>query len=234
MIKHNQFQQGSLEWMVARAGIPTASEFDNLLSPTWELRKGQMPQTYLNRKLAEWWAGGPISGFNSFDMEQGNILEEEAKPWFTLETGKEIEPVGFCTSDDGSIGASPDGLIGEDCGIEIKCPESPTHIGYLLNGELPKDYLAQVHGSMFVTGRPRWLFMSYRRRHPNLLICIERDEEIQEKIAEALALFLAKFQAGKERLIEINGGPPTRPPPLRPTPMDAEPEPALNLDDVPH
>ena len=50
--------QGSIEWMQARAGIPTASEFDNLVTPKWEVRTGQMPKTYLARKLAEWWQGG--------------------------------------------------------------------------------------------------------------------------------------------------------------------------------
>ena len=53
-------QQNSLEWLVARSGLPTASEFDNLISPKFEPRKGQMPESYLAQKLAERWIGGPL------------------------------------------------------------------------------------------------------------------------------------------------------------------------------
>lgn len=218
-MKIHPAQQGSLQWLEARAAIPTASEFDNLISPTWELRKGQMPQSYLNRKLAEWWLGGPLADLGSFATEMGSILEDEAKPWYELEFGERIDSVGLCTTDDGKIGASPDGLIGEDCGIECKCPEPQTHVGYLLAGVVPKDYLAQVHGSMLVTGRPRWKFLSYRRRFPALVVDVPRDDEIQAAIRDALDLFLQKFEHGQQRLIELNGGEPPRrsaPSPERP------------------
>lgn len=203
-------EQGSVDWMLARSGIPTASEFDALVTPEFKMRTGEMPTTYLSKKLAEAWQGGPLLGFNVFDMDQGNILEDEAKPWFELEHNRPVERVGFITTDDGRVGCSPDGLLGEDSGIEIKCPRAETHIRYLLNGRLPKDYAAQVHGSMFVTGRKEWKFLSYRRHFPALLITVERDEEIQKTLAKALAEFLKRFDAGMARLAEINGGPPAR------------------------
>lgn len=221
---HTEYAQGSVDWMIARSGIPTASEFDQLLTPEWKIRTGQMPQSYLARKIAEWWLGGPLPGFNVFDTDQGHILEDEAKPWFTLETGREVQSVGLITSDDDRIGCSPDGLLGEDGGIEIKCPAPQTHVGYLLSGEVPKDYLPQVHGAMFVSGRPKWTFLSYRRNFPALIVEVERDDEIQDKIAEALALFLTKFEEGKKRLCEINGGPPKRTEPAPKTPEELESE----------
>lgn len=202
--------QGSPEWAIARSAIPTASEFDQLLSPTFEIRKGEMPTTYLNRKVAEWWQGGPMPGFSSFDTEQGKILEEECLPFYELEHGVTLQRTGLITSDDGFAGCSPDALIGDDCGLEAKCPAAHTHVGYLLKNELPRDYAPQVHGSMFVTGRPQWVFFSYRRHFPALRIVVERDEEIQETIAEALAAFHARFESAKARMIEINGGPPLR------------------------
>lgn len=210
MIVHNEYRQGEPEWMIARSGIPTASEFDALVTPEFAIRKGEMPKTYLYKKVAEAWQGGPLIGFNFFDMDQGQILENEAKPWYSLEFGAEITPVGFITTDDGRIGCSPDGLLGEDSGIEIKCPAVHTHVSYVLKGELPKDYAAQVHGSMFVTGLSTWTFLSYRRHFPPLVVIVDRDEEIQEKIAEALALFLDEFDVAMKRLEEINGGPPRR------------------------
>lgn len=205
-------KQKSVEWMQARAGIPTASEFDALVTPEWKIRDRQMPETYMDKKLAEWWLGGPLPGFNTFDMEQGSILEEEARPWFEWEYQKKVDEVGLILTNDGKVGCSPDGLIGDDAGIEIKCPEPHTHVGYLRRGEVPKDYVAQVHGSMFVTRRPYWYFLSYRRNFPQLVLKVERDDKIQAVLAEALGAWLEKFEQGKKVLCERNGGPPARKP----------------------
>lgn len=202
--------QGTAEWEQARAGLPTASDFDQLVSATFEVRKGEMPTSYLNKKVAEYWLGGPLPGFTAFATEQGSVLETESIPFYEIEHDVTIQRTGLIIADDGLTGCSPDGLIGEDCGIEIKCPAAHTHVGYLLRGELPKEYGPQVHGGMFVTGRPRWVFFSYRRHFPSFRIVVERDEVIQEAIAEALALFLARFQSAKERMMELNGGPPLR------------------------
>ena len=205
--------QNSQGWIEARCGIPTASEFENLLTPKFEVRTGEMPKSYLARKLAEAW-GGPLPKFNTFALEQGNFLEEQAIPFYEFTSGETIQRVGLCMTDDGRIGCSPDGLLGDNGGIEIKCPESPTHVKYLLNGVLPPDYATQVHGSMHVTGRPWWKFMSYRRHFPPLILKIERDEKIQAAISEALGAFLTKFDVAWARLLEMNGGvlPPKREP----------------------
>lgn len=209
-MKISPYAQQTVEWMQARAGIPTASEFDNLVSPTGEVRTGKMPETYLHQKVAEYWLGGPIAQLNMFDAEQGRILEEEAIPWYELEYGVTVNRVGLITTDDGLCGCSPDGLIGEDCGIEIKCPAVHTHIGYLLKGKLPDAYVHQVQGSLYVTGFSSWKFVSYRRRLPALVLTVERDGEYQKAIYDALNLFLTKFEIAKKRLIELNGGPPKR------------------------
>jgi len=214
--------QRSVEWMQARAGIPTASEFDQLVTLDFKIRTGEMPKSYLAKKLAEAWLGGPLPAFNSFDMDQGNILEEEAIPWYELEFGATIQRVGLITTNDGRIGCSPDGLL-KYGGIEIKCPLVQTHIGYLLAGELPKQYAVQVYGSMFVSGLPRWTFVSYHRRLPALHLIIERNAAIQSAIAFALDEFLERFDRGMKRLEELNGGPPRRPAPMRP-----ETSPAMN------
>lgn len=206
-----EFAQNSVDWMIARSGVVTASELDSLISPLWKARTGDGVNTYLARKLAEQWLGGPLPSVRGvFDMDQGKILEEEAKPFYTLTTGEEIQTVAFITDDAGRIGCSPDGLIGDDGGVEIKCPRVETHIGYLLDGELPKEYAAQVHGSMYVTGRPWWKFMSYRRNFPPLILTIERDEEIIGKIHDAVESFLERLEKSMNRLIELNGDLPRR------------------------
>lgn len=203
-------EQNSLDWLMARSGIPTCSEFDNLLTPKFEIRKGQTPETYLARKVAEAWIGGPLPGFMTIDMELGKIREEEAIPWYEFEMTEKVERVGLVTTDDGRIGCSPDGLIGDDGGIEVKCPEAHTQVRYLLEGGVPDQYLAQVHGAMFVTGRKWWRFLSYRRGFPPVMVLVERDEKIQATIGEALSGFLAKFHAAINKLEQINDGPPKR------------------------
>ena len=202
-------QQRSVEWMQARAGIPTASEFGQILTPKLEPRKGQMPESYMAKKLAEWWLGGPLVDFNTFDMDQGEILEKEAIPWYELEYGVEIRRVGFITTDDGLAGCSPDGLLANG-GMEIKCPRIYTHFGYVLDGKLPEEYAAQVYGSLYVTGLPIWTFVSYHRKTPALVIPVQTEVGIMGRVGEAVEMFLDKFERAKQRLIEINGGPPPR------------------------
>lgn len=212
-MKIHPAQQGSQAWIEARCGVPTASEFGELLTPKFEVRSGEMPKTYLARKLAEAW-GGPLPKFTSFQMEQGTILEEQAVPFYEFTSGEPVTRVGLCLTDDGRVGCSPDGLIGEEGGIEIKCPEAQTHVKYLLKGTLPEEYAAQVHGSMYVTGRKWWKFLSYRRHFPPLIIKIERDEKIIAQIDAAIKPFLASFDEAWNRVLAMNDGilPPKREP----------------------
>lgn len=185
-------KQGSGEWKSLRLGIPTASEFDAIVTPEFKPRTGQTPETYLYQKLCE-----KLLGFapdiNAFAMDQGVILEGEAKPFYELTYDRPLQSVGFCTTDDGRIGCSPDGLLGTDGGLEIKCPQPHTHLRYFMEGGVPKEYLAQVHGSMLVTGRPWWEFMSYSRQFPPVIVRVERDERIQALLRAAIDAFLVKF-----------------------------------------
>lgn len=197
-----QCTQGKTDWHQARCGKPTASEFDSLVTPLWKARTGDGPENYLLKKIAESVMGHPIETFFGGAVEQGTLLEDEAIPFYQGVYGVEVERVGFCTTDDGRIGASPDGLIGDDNGLEVKCPEPHTHVKYLLGGIVPKDYVQQVQGAMYVTGRPRWTFLSYSRWFPPLIVHVERDPIAQAALDEALTTFLAKFDAG---MVKING-----------------------------
>lgn len=218
--------QNSLEWLLARSGVVTASEMDALITPKFKIKTGEGPKSYLAQKVAEKWIGGPLPSFMTLDMEFGKILEEECLPAYEFQTNDTITRVGLCLTDDGRVGCSPDGLLGDDGGIEAKCPRPDTHVKYLLNGEVPDDYLVQVHAAMYVTGRPWWRFVSYHRRLPMLILTVQRDEEKQAIIAEALTMFLAYYDDAYNRLCDINGGPPARF--AKPT----EPEPQPQNDDI--
>lgn len=185
-------------------GKCTASELHNILTPEFAQRKGETVRTYLASKVAEMWRGEPLPAFTSFATEQGQLMEEQIKPWYEFEYDCEIQNVPFITGDDGRCGASPDGLLGSDNGLEIKAPQAVNHVKYLLDGEVPKDYLAQIHGSMFVTGRPRWTFVSYSRRFPALVLTVKRDEAIMEKIQKSLTAFYQQFDEAMARLNALN------------------------------
>src|SRR5262245_1317968 len=139
----HEVEQNTSAWLDLHVGIPTASGFHNLLTPKFELRKGEMPKTYVYKKLAEKWRERPLIGFTgAFSGDQGMIVEEEARPFFELETGRDVRQVGFITTADGKAGCSPDGLL-DIGGIEIKCPNPETHVRYLIGGALPDEYAAQ-------------------------------------------------------------------------------------------
>ncbi len=198
--------QNSLEWTKLHFGIPTASGLDNLLTPEFELRKGELPKTYVYKKVAEKLQGRPLIDLSasSFMLEQGMIVESEARPWYALEYDKKIKQVGFITTDDGRFGCSPDGLIlNDECGIEIKSPAAHTHVKYLVNGVLPKEYVAQVYGSMFATGFKKWIFVSYRRGFPALVLEIYRDEKAMAAIERAITVFHHDFNEATKRISNI-------------------------------
>ena len=199
MMEH-PVHQGSEAWHLLRLGRPTASEFDRLVTPLGKVKTGDGPQTYLYEKLAEHLTGKPLDDGSTWAMSQGSLLESEAIPFYELVYGAEVRKVGFVTTDDMRIGCSPDGLIGEDSGLECKCALPQTHLRYLLEGGVPKEYVAQVQGCMFVTQRPRWVFLSYCRKMPPHIVHVERDEAFQQALTAALNQFLANFDNALEKL----------------------------------
>lgn len=213
-----QCQQGSDEWLQARLGIVTASELDALVTPLWKARTGDGVKTYLAKKIAERWRGAPLVAYHGGSMEQGSIREGEARAWYELEHDVTARTVGFITTDDGKIGCSPDGLL-DDRGLEIKCPEPHTHVGWLLDGALPSEHRAQVYGGMLVTGLPRWTFISYCRGFPPLVRTVDADPIVLDQIRSAVANFNKSLESAWAFVEAANGGPPVK---YEPEPDDPE------------
>ena len=207
---HRDIEQGSLEWMLIRSGKVTASEMSALVTPTGKVGEGKGVKTYMLEKLCEVWQGGPLPRVKGvFDLEQGKILEEYARPAFTLETGLPVEQVGFITGDDPRTGCSPDGL-GDGFGLELKCPAIVNHVRYLLDGKVPDEYIIQVQASLFITGLPVWYFCSYRRNFPLVVVKVAPDEKYQTAFKTALAGFWQAFDDAMARLVHLNGGLPNQ------------------------
>lgn len=202
---HTEFSQNSLEWLAARAGVCTASEFDEIMTPKFKAREGKMVESYLCRKIAEKWIG-PLPSFNTLDMEFGKIKEEQAIPFYEGVFDEKVQQVALITDDTGSYGCSPDGLLGDDGGVEIKCPRAENHLKYLRAKELPDEYALQVHGCLYVTGRKFWKFVSFHPRFPIFVATIYRDEEKCQLIGDALTEFLKKLDEGFKELVKMNGG----------------------------
>lgn len=194
--------QGSIEWHTARLGIPTSSMFSKIVTPGG--KASSQAEGYLHQLVAERLLGHPIDGGETPWMSRGSLVESEAVALYELQHGVDTEAVGFCTTDDGMAGASPDRLVGDDGGLELKCPSAAVHVGYLLDVE-PRKYWPQIQGAMWVTGRQWWQFMSYCPELPPALIRFERDEEFIASLARAVATFSEHVDAAHRKLAELIG-----------------------------
>ena len=189
-------EQKSLEWFAARRGIPTSSEFSRIIGVTGKLSKAK---SYLYELAGARITGAKGEGYQNAAMLRGNELEAEAKAYFELVMGVEVDQVGFVYEDTKRYGCSPDGLFG-DTGLEAKCPSVHIHIGYLLAGVLPTDYFQQVQGSMLVTGFSHWFFCSYFPGLPALILDVQRDWGFTAALKVALDDFCSELDALTEKL----------------------------------
>jgi len=205
-------EQLSEEWFAARCGIPSASRFDKLITPTG--KPSTSATAYRRELLAEWVTGEKQQIKQSEWMLRGIEMEPEARQYYEFTNDVEVQEVGLIFKDeDRLVSCSPDGLLvpsdalndaldGFGGGLEIKCPAPGTHVGYLIDNKLPTAYVPQVQGSMYVTGLDYWDFMSYCPGIDTVLIRVERDTTWLAKFAPILDSFLEKMLKEREILIE--------------------------------
>ena len=210
MMKVHTVNQGTDEWLRLRCNYPTASELGNLVSPAkLKICEGKAVDSYVAQKLAEKWLGHPLQSFGGGMLEQGNLRETEAWPWYALEYDCELDTprIGFITDDADTIGCSPDAtMLKDQLGLEIKCPAADTHIAWLLAGELPREHRLQVQGSMLVTGWQQWKFLSYHPSLPKFVVTVDRDNAICEALQEGIEVYWERFNDGWNKILEANGG----------------------------
>jgi hypothetical protein len=189
-------KQGTIEWWEARRGIPTASNFHKLLTAK-TLKPSAQADDYICELIADICRLAPPDEaelYTSRAMYNGMLVEPQARRWYELMRDCDVTEVGFCVSECGRFGCSPDGLCGEQGGLELKCPTLKTHIGYLLaGGGLPDDYRAQVHGSLIISGREWWDFVSYAPGLQPILVRVEPDD-YTIKLRAAMEAFYPRFQ----------------------------------------
>jgi len=187
MILYRGIQQGSAAWLELRAGIPTASQFHRILTPSG--KPSTQATDYLHGLLAERMMGHPLVEHVSLWMQRGADLEAEAVTFYEFQRETTTERLGFVTNDAGTIGASPDRLVGDDGLLEIKVPKDSTHVGYLLGESVADTYMPQVQGQLWIAER-QWLeIMSYHPEMPPALIRVDRDEAYIDKLRAAVEAF---------------------------------------------
>lgn len=206
-------EQGSLEWLEARLTIPTASEFDRIITPK-TLKLSASSEAYRHELLAEWLLGEPLVSGDSGFMMRGTAMEDEARAWYEMQRDVDVDRVGFLLRDEQDAGCSPDSLVGEDGGLEIKCPSAAVHVGYLL-GSVADAYRCQVQGCLWITGRQWWDVLSYHPTLPKALVRVERDEVFIEALAKLHGQFWAYIQEGRDALLKRGYKPVRERPNLR-------------------
>lgn len=189
MQTHN-FEQRTPEWYAIRLGRITASVANRVLTATGKPSTAQDALAYelANQVLTQSmdWTEP------TFAMQRGIDLEPRACAMYELATCNDVDHVGFCAHDDLMIGCSPDGLIGDAGGLEIKCPLPHNHIDYLMGEKCPAKYYPQVQFSMFVTGREWWDFMSYHPDYPELIVRVNRDDDFITSLEKEVTKVLEK------------------------------------------
>ena len=192
-------EQGSPEWLASRLGRPSASMFGKLV--TGSGKPSGSAESYINEMIAERLTGRSKPFFTNEHMERGNFLEPEARQAYEFITDFEVVETGFILDDSQEFGCSPDGLVANDGGLEIKCPSDSVHVSYLRAGKVPAKYYQQVQGCMMITGREWWDFMSYHPEMPHLLVRMKRNEKFIEAMAEQLEAAVKTIVEETERLV---------------------------------
>ncbi|SRR6266542_915247 len=158
-------EQGAPEWFQARLGRATASRFGDIMA---KIKTGEPAsrKNYRALLVAERLTGIREETFQSSAMAWGTETEPLARLRYALSSGNDVKECGFFAHNDLMVGASPDGLVAEDGLLEIKCPNSATHIETLRKELVPYLYYWQVMGQIWITGRQWCDFVSFDPRMP--------------------------------------------------------------------
>lgn len=194
---HDKIEQGTDEWKRVRAGKLTASSAQAIGT------NGKGLETLVYETLAEKYSSSTEDTFSNAHTERGKELEETAIAMYELERGIQVRRVGFIERDAFS-GCSPDGLVGENGGVEVKCHSDVKHFGIMVDGleSVDTKHLWQVQMSLLVTGRAWWDLICYNPNFQKSLVIfrILPDEEMQKKLLTGLVAGKKMIQAVEKKL----------------------------------
>ena len=191
--------QGTPEWFAQRLGNVTASRMSDVLAKG-KSGEAVTRQKYRMQIIAERITGLVAESFTSAAMEWGTEQEKFARIRYEADTGYFVDEAEFYTHPTIKwLGASPDGLLNDTGGLlEIKCPNTQTHLGYLLDKKAPAAYINQMQTQMWVTGRAWCDFVSFDPRVPERLqlfiVRLDRDDALIERMEVEVHKFLSEVE----------------------------------------
>ena len=200
-------EQGSPEWFAERMGKVTASRVADVIAKT-KTGWGASRANYMAELVAERLTGNAAVRFQSAEMQWGSDQEPEARKTYEFMTNTTVEGAPFVPHRSiADTGASPDGCVGTDGLVEIKCPNTATHIETLLGGSVPGKYVTQMQWQMACTGRAWCDFVSFDPRlPPSMQIFIkrvQRDEASIKSLETDVVDFLSELRLIVHRLLSL-------------------------------
>lgn len=218
VVYHNDLEQGSDEWMQARCGLLTASEVDRIMTPKLKVAENAKSRAHLWELAAQRITRYVEPQYISDAMLRGHEDEIRARDLYTRHHAP-VQQTGFVTNDKWgfTLGCSPDGLVGDDGGIECKSRCQKYQVQTVVEewtgvARIPEEYWLQVQATMLVTQRPWWDFVSYSGGLPMAVTRVKADKATQEAIIEAAAKFEARINevvADFHAAVEARGYQPT-------------------------
>lgn len=182
-------EQGSPEWFAERMGKVTASRVADVIAKT-KSGPAASRANYMAQLIAERLTGEVQESYTNAAMQWGTDQEPNARAAYEFRTDATVEPIGFAVHPSiADSGASPDGLVAADGLIEIKCPNTATHIETLLGRAVPGKYVTQIQWQLACTGRAWCDYVSFDPRMP-----------------EAMSLFIARVQRDDRMIAELEAG----------------------------
>ena len=192
-------EQNSDEWVAARVGIPTASQFTDVLAKGKGGAPSKMRRTYLHKLAGERITGKPADNFHNAHMDRGHAMEAEARRFYEFTNDVKVERVGFIKNH--GAGASPDSLVGVEGLLEIKTALPHILIGYILAAKPPPEHVAQAQGQMWVSERAFCDLLIYWPEMPPFQHRVERDDTyIDDTLAPKVRAFLDDLEELVEKL----------------------------------
>jgi len=192
--------QRTSEWHEQRLGKVTASAISKVMAKLKDGRPGADRSNYMAQLVCERLTGSPTEGFTNAAMQRGTEIEPQARAIYSFHTGNEVDEVGFIDHPTIAMsGASPDGLIGTNGLVEIKCPNSATHIATLRGEPIERKYVLQMQWQMACCERDWCDFASFDDRLPDEMALhvqrVGRDDKLIADMQAEVEAFLAELDA---------------------------------------
>jgi putative phage-type endonuclease len=199
-------EQRTDDWFAARLGKVTASRVADVIAKT-KTGYGAGRANYAADLVVERLTGQKASSFSNAAMEWGTEQEPNAKAAYAAKTGILVEDVGFIDHPTVAMsGASPDGFA-EDGLVEIKCPNTATHLEYIFDGKPPQKYITQMQWQMACAGKPWCDFVSYDPRLPErlqlLVVRVPRDDDYIKMLEQEVTTFLQELDDKLNKLEKV-------------------------------